>query len=57
MLKLEEPELKVLEFEVEDILTVSGGDIEDGELGEGLGWGEFLKPNPPCNTSTGGYLI
>ena len=39
MLKLEEPELKVLEFEVEDILTVSGGDIEDGELGEGLGWG------------------
>ena len=42
MLKFEEPELKVLQFEVEDILTVSGGggvDIEDDPLKEGLGWG------------------
>ena len=41
MLKLEGPELKVLEFEVEDILTVSGGDgdIENGQVDEGLGWG------------------
>lgn len=41
MLKFEEPELKVLEFEVEDILTVSGGGggIEDDPLKEGLGWG------------------
>lgn len=38
MLKFEEPELKVLVFEVEDILTLSGGDsgLEDGE---DLGWG------------------
>ena len=48
MLKLEESELKVLEFEVEDILTVSGdGDIENGQVNEDLGRGGFLKPNPP----------
>lgn len=31
--KYETPEMEVVEFETEDVITASGGDIDSGEVG------------------------